>query len=91
MYVIACFKLAKALLLILLALAVWRLLDETLPTLFRQTLLFWPLDPEKPFFVHLGIHLGQISSQNMVWVAAGTVFYSLFSLAEGIGVLGRVG
>jgi len=91
LYVIACLKLGKALLLILLALGVWQLSDENLPALFRQTLLFLHLDPEKQFFVDLGIQLGRISSQKILWVAAGTVFYSLFSLAEGIGLLWRAG
>jgi uncharacterized membrane protein (DUF2068 family) len=86
LYAIIFFKLGKALLLLLLALGVWKLSDKSLPGLFRQVLSVLHLDPEKQFFVDLGIKLGQISSQRLHWVAVGTAFYSLFSLAEGVGL-----
>jgi len=91
LYAIIFFKLGKALLLLLLALGVWKLSDRNLPGLFRQVLLFLHLDPEKQFFVDLGLRLGQISQHRLQWVAAGTAFYSLFSLAEGIGLWLRAG
>jgi hypothetical protein len=71
-------KLGKALLLMLLALGVWQLSDRNLPALFRQLLLFLHLDPEKQFFVDLGLQLSRLSAERIQWVAAGTVFYSLF-------------
>lgn len=83
------FKLAKALLLFLLALGVWELSDRNLPALFRQVLLFLHLDPEKQFFVDLGLRLGQLTEQKLQWMAAGTGVYGLFSLAEGVGLWQR--
>lgn len=91
LYAIIWFKLGKALLLMLLALGVWQLSDRNLPALLRQVLLFLHLDPEKQFFVDLGLQLGRLSAQRVQWVAAATLFYSLFSLAEGVGLWLRAG
>ncbi|MCS7091407.1 MAG: DUF2127 domain-containing protein [Verrucomicrobiota bacterium] len=82
-------KLGKALLLLFLALGAWKLSDQNLPGLFRHLLLILHLDPEKQFFVDLGLKLGQISSQKLQWMAAGTGLYGLCSLTEGVGLLLR--
>ncbi len=90
LYVIIAIKLAKGLLLLLLAAGVYTLHDNNLPAEFRQGLQFFHLDPEKKFFTELANHLSQITPANLIWVARGTVLYSLFSLVEGTGLLFRV-
>jgi len=90
LYLIIGVKLMKGVLLLLLALGVYRLSDENLPEEFRQLLQFLHIDPEKRFFVDLAAKLAAISAARMVWVAVGTVVYSLFSLVEGVGLIFRV-
>ena len=91
LYVIIAIKLIKGILLLLLALGVYRLSDNNLPEEFRQLLMFLHVDPEKKFFADLADRIGEISSAKMVWLAGGTVLYSLFSLVEGAGLIVRVG
>ena len=90
LYVIIAIKLGKGLLLLLAALGVYRLSDDNLPEAFRQVLLFLHLDPEKKFFTDLASKIGSISEAKMIWLAGGTVLYSLFSWVEGIGLIFRV-
>ena len=90
LYIIIAMKLAKGLLLLLLALGVYSLHDDNLPAEFRQSLEFFHLDPEKTFFTELANRLSQVTPSTLVWVARGTVLYSLFSLVEGVGLLFRV-
>ncbi len=90
LYVIILIKLGKGLLLLLLGLGVYRLSDNNLPDEFRQTLLFFHLDPEKRFFTDLANKISHITPANIVWFARGTVLYSLFSLVEGTGLTFRV-
>ncbi len=90
LYFIIFIKLTKGLLLLLLAVGVYSLSDDNLPQEFRQTLLFFHLDPEKKFFTDLGHKVAQITPANIILVARGTGLYSLFSLVEGIGLIFRV-
>ncbi len=90
LYMIIAIKLAKGLLLLLLALGVYSLSDNNLPEEFRRLLGFLHLDPEKKFFTELTAKIGGISPSNVVWLARGTGLYSLFSLVEGSGLLFRV-
>jgi len=90
LYAIIAIKLGKGLLLILLALGVYRLSDNNLPEEFRAFLRFFHMDPEKQFFAELAEKLKSVTSSGMVKLAWGTVFYSLFSLVEGIGLSFRV-
>ncbi len=90
LYAIIAIKLGKGLLLLLLAAGVYTLSDDNLPQEFRQTLRFFHLDPEKKFFTELARQISHITPSNIVWVARGTVLYSLFSLVEGTGLLFRV-
>ncbi len=64
---------------------------------YRAVLPVWPvllhllhLNPENLFFSHLAIKIGAITEANVLWVAGGTLAYSLFSLVEGIGLIFRV-
>lgn len=90
LYAIIALKLGKGLLLLLLALGVYSLSDENLPLEFRQLLRLLHIDPEKKFFADLAARLGHVTPTNILWVAGGTVFYSLFSLLEGVGLMFRV-
>jgi len=90
LYVIILIKLGKGLLLLLLAGGVYSLSDDNLPQQFKQTLQFFHLDPEKRFFTELARKISQITPANLIWVARGTVLYSLFSLVEGVGLIFRV-
>ena len=90
LYAIILIKLGKGLLLLLLAAGVYSLHDNNLPEEFRDSLQFFHLDPEKAFFTELAGKISQITPANVVWIARGTVLYSLFSLIEGTGLLFRV-
>ena len=90
LYAIIAIKLGKGLLLLLLGLGVYSLHDNNLPEEFRQSLQFFHLDPEKAFFTELAQNLSKITPANVVWIARGTVLYSLFSLVEGTGLLFRI-
>jgi len=90
LYVIIAMKLCKGLLLLLLGLGVYTLHDNNLPAEFKDGLEFLHLDPEKKFFTEVAEKLAQVTPANVIWVARGTVLYSLFSLVEGVGLLFRV-
>ena len=90
LYAIIAIKLGKGLLLLLLAAGVYSLHDDNLPQEFRQSLQFFHLDPEKAFFTELARKISQITPANLIWIARGTVLYSLFSLVEGTGLIFRV-
>jgi uncharacterized membrane protein (DUF2068 family) len=90
LWVIIAIKLLKGALLLALAMGVYSLSDENLPGLFRSVLVFLHIDPEKKFFADLERRIGLITPANVVMVAGGAVFYSLFSLVEGFGLMFRV-
>ncbi len=90
LYAIIVIKLGKGLLLLLLAAGVYTLHDNNLPEEFRQGLQFFHLDPEKAFFTALAQKISGITPANVIWIARGTVLYSLFSLVEGTGLLFRI-
>lgn len=90
LYVIIAIKLVKGLSLLLLGLGVYQLSDNNLPDEFRKLLELFHLDPEKKFFTDLAENIRGVTPGKMVWLARGTVFYSLFSLVEGVGLIFRV-
>jgi len=90
LYAIIGIKLLKGSLLLLLGLGVYSLSDENLPKAFREVLQLFHIDPEKKFFTDLALKIERITPANVVWVARGTLFYCLFSLVEGIGLIFRV-
>jgi len=90
LYAIIAIKLLKGLLFVLLALVAYTLSDNDLPAEFRQLLHLLRLNPERKFFADLAVQIGKWTEANVLWVAAGTLVYSLFSLVEGIGLIGRV-
>jgi uncharacterized membrane protein (DUF2068 family) len=90
LYVIIGIKLLKGLLLLLIGFGVYSLSDNNLPQEFSHLLSVFKLDPERHFFVALERQLAEITPANVLFVAGGTVIYSLFSLIEGIGLVFRV-
>ena len=55
----------------------------------------WPIPerlpgPERKFWADLAVKIGQIHEKHVLVAAAGTLVYSLFSLVEGFGLIGRV-
>ena len=90
LYVIIAIKLLKGLLFLTLAVVAWALSDNDLPVEFRNLLHLLRLNPERKFFTNLAVQVGKITEVNVLWVAAGTLVYSLFSLVEGIGLMFRV-
>jgi len=90
LYAIIAIKLLKALLFVSLALGAYSLSDRDLPEELRQLLQNLRLDPERKFWADLAVKLGQLTEVKMLWAAAGTLVYSMFSLVEGIGLMFRV-
>lgn len=90
LYLIIAIKLIKGVLLLLLALGVYKLSDDNLPAEFRELLRTLHLDPEKKFFTDLARQIGSVTPTNVIWIARGTGIYSLFSLVEGVGLVFRV-
>lgn len=90
LYAIVGFKLLKGLAALLLALGAYSLTDNNLPDEFRKLLELLHIDPEKRFFLDLADRVGQITPDNLKWLAAGSIVYSLFMLLQAGGLLFRV-
>ena len=90
LYAIIGIKLLKGLLFLSLALIAYALSDNDLPAELRHRLDQLGVNPERRFFADLAVRVGKITEANVLWVAAGTLVYSLFSLIEGIGLIFRV-
>lgn len=90
LYVIISIKLVKGLLFVVLAIVAYTLSDNDLPAEFRGLLQHLRLNPERRFFADLAIQVGKLTEAKVLWAAAGTLFYSLFSLVEGVGLILRV-
>src|SRR6266850_1402661 len=90
LYAIIAFKILKGLLFVALAVAAYTLSDNDLPAEFQHLLHLLRVNPERKFFADLAMQIGKVTEANVLWVAAGTLVYSLFSLTEGIGLMFRV-
>lgn len=90
LYAIILIKLIKGALFLSMALVAYTLSDNDLPAEYRHLLHYLRLNPEKKFFSELAVRVGTITEANVLWVAAGTAVYSLFSLVEGVGLMFRV-
>jgi uncharacterized membrane protein (DUF2068 family) len=90
LYAIIAFKLLKGTLLLALALGVYSLVDDDLPAQFGRLLRVVRIDPERQFFEDLAAQLALVPAATVGWVATGTLFYSLFSLVEGVGLTLRL-
>src|SRR5262245_55331505 len=90
LYAIIGIKLLKGLLFVGLAIVAYTLSDNDLPAEYRHLLQLLRLNPERRFFTDVAAQIGKLTEANVLWVAAGTLVYSLFSLVEGIGLMLRV-
>lgn len=90
LYAIIAIKLLKGLLFVTLAVVAYALSDNDLPAEFRQLLEDLRFNPERKFWADLAIQVGYLTEAKVRWAAAGTLFYSLFSFVEGIGLMFRV-
>jgi uncharacterized membrane protein (DUF2068 family) len=90
LYAIILIKLLKGALFLSMAIVAYTLSDNDLPWEYRNLLHHLRLNPEKKFFSELAVKIGTITEANVLWVAAGTAVYSMFSLVEGVGLMFRV-
>ena len=91
LWIIIIIKLLKGSLFIALAIMAYTLSDNDLPAEYRGLLHHLRLNPERKFFADLAIKVGRLTEAKILWAAAGTLLYSLFSLVEGVGMIFRVG
>jgi uncharacterized membrane protein (DUF2068 family) len=90
LYAIIAIKLLKGLLFVTLAIVAYTLSDNDLPAEYRDLLHHLRLNPERKFWADLAVQVGQLTEAKVLWTAAGTLVYSLFSLVEGVGLMFRV-
>jgi uncharacterized membrane protein (DUF2068 family) len=90
LYVIIAIKLLKGLLFVTLAILAYTLSDNDLPAEYRHFLQHLRVNPERQFWTDLAVQVGHLTEANVLWAAAGTLVYSLFSLVEGVGLMFRV-
>jgi uncharacterized membrane protein (DUF2068 family) len=90
LYAIIAIKLLKGLLFVTLAIVAYTLSDNDLPAEYRNLLHYLRLNPERKFWADLAVQVGQLTEAKVLWAAAGTLIYSLFSLVEGVGLIFRV-
>jgi uncharacterized membrane protein (DUF2068 family) len=90
LYAIIAIKLLKGMLFVSLAIAAYTLSDNDLPAEYRHLLQVLRVNPERRFWTDVAVQIGQLTEKNILWTAAGTLVYSLFSLVEGFGLMFRV-
>jgi uncharacterized membrane protein (DUF2068 family) len=90
LYAIIAIKLLKGALFLALAITAYTLSDNDLPKEYKSVLLHLRFNPERKFWADLARQVGQLTEANVLWAAAGTMIYSLFSLVEGVGLIFRV-
>ena len=90
LYGIVVVKLLKGALFLSMAVVAYTLSDNDLPQEYRRLLHHLRFNPERKFFSELAVRVGALTAVNVLWVAAGTGVYSLFSLVEGFGLMFRV-
>ena len=86
LYAIIAIKLLKGLLFVTLAIVAYTLSDNDLPAEYQNLLQHLRLNPERKFWADLAVQVGQLTEAKVLWTAAGTLVYSLFSLVEGVGL-----
>ena len=90
LYAIIAIKLFKGLLFVGLAIVAYTLSDNDLPADYKNLLQQLRFNPERKFWADLAVQIGQLTEAKLLWAAAGTLVYSLFSLVEGVGLMFRV-
>ncbi len=90
LYAIICIKLLKGLLFVSLAIVAYTLSDNDLPKEYQNLLHHLRLNPERKSWANLAVQIGHLTERKVLWTAAGTLIYSMFSLVEGTGLIFRV-
>jgi uncharacterized membrane protein (DUF2068 family) len=90
LYAIIAIKLAKGALLLTAAIVAYTLSDNDLPAEFKTLLHHLGQDPQRKFFISLAQKIATVTEANVLWVAAATFTYCMFSLVEGVGLIFRV-
>src|SRR3954465_10808837 len=90
LYAIIAIKLAKGALLLTAAIVAYTLSDNDLPAEFKTLLHHLGQDPQRKFFISLAQKIATVTEANVLWVAAATLLYCMFSLVEGSGLMFRV-
>ena len=90
LYAIIAIKLLKGLLFVTLAIVAYTLSDNDLPADYKNLLHHLRLNPERKFWADLAVQIGQLTEAKVLWAAAGTLVYSLFSLVEAVGLMFRI-
>jgi uncharacterized membrane protein (DUF2068 family) len=91
LYVIIAYKILKGLLFAVLALTVYNLSDNNLPSDYQNLLHTLGFNADRKFWTELAARVDNITEPQMVHVAIAMVIYSLFSLVEGTGMMFRAG
>src|SRR5689334_5939264 len=86
LYGIIIFKLIKGSLFLTLAITAYTLSDNNLPEEYQGFLRYIQpalellrVHPANKFFTHIAEQIGSLTEAKVLWAAAGTLFYSLFS------------
>jgi len=90
LYAIITIKLLKGLLFVTLAVVAYTLSDNDLPYEYKRLLHTLGLNSDRRFLVDLANQIQKLTEAKVLWTAAATLLYSLFSLVEGIGLMFRV-
>ena len=90
LYAIIVIKLLKGLLFVALAIVAYTLSDNDLPAEYKNLLHHLRVNPERRFWADLALQIGQLTEIKVLWAAAGTLVYSLFSLVEAVGLMFRI-
>jgi uncharacterized membrane protein (DUF2068 family) len=90
LYAIIVIKLLKGLLFVALAIVAYTLSDNDLPAEYKNLLHHLRVNPERRFWADLALQIGQLTEAKVLWAAAGTLVYSLFSLVEAVGLMFRI-
>jgi uncharacterized membrane protein (DUF2068 family) len=97
LYGIIVFKLVKGALFLTLAITAYTLSDNNLPEEYQGFLRYIQpvlemlrVHPANKFFTHIAEEIGGLTEAKVLWAAAGTLVYSLFSLVEGVGLMFRI-
>jgi uncharacterized membrane protein (DUF2068 family) len=90
LYGIITFKLIKGFLFLSVAILAYCLSDNDLPREYASLLHTLRVQPDARFWSMLAGKVAGLNQTKMLWCAAGFLFYSLFSLIEGFGLLFRI-
>ncbi|MBI3414256.1 MAG: DUF2127 domain-containing protein [Verrucomicrobia bacterium] len=90
LYAIIAMKLLKGAAFVTLAIVLYTLSDNNLPSDFQKLLHWLKINPERKFFHDLAQQVAKFTEPGLLLAGAGSFLYSLFSWVEGIGLIFRV-